>query len=84
MICRQIDTSKRYTPVPLSFLICTANRFDCDIFVQLNNLQVNVKSYDEMICNLRHASRSLLFFFNGSDEQAAQQRIERIFQDQIV
>lgn len=80
MISRQIDTCRRYNPVPLSFLINAANSFDCDIYVKCENSHVNVKSYDEMICNLRTRGTSLLFFFNGRDEQAAQQKIERIFE----
>lgn len=81
MICRQIDTSERYSPVPISFLIKTANGFDCDIFLKCNNNHVNVKCYDEMLQNLRTCTRTLIFFFNGTDEQAAEARIERIFKE---
>lgn len=81
MITRQIDTCRRYRPVPISFLINTANTFHCDIFIECDNLQVNVKSYDEMIRDLRFHGRTLRFFFNGADELVAQQTIERIFQE---
>ena len=64
MISRQVDTCRRYRPVPLSFLIDTAN----------------VKSYDEMIRNLKFHGRTLRFFFNGQDELDAEKTIERIFQ----
>lgn len=81
MIARQINTCQRYNPVPISFLINAANCFDCEIYVKCDNSHVNVKSYDEMIRNLKTRSRSLVFFFDGTDEQAAQQKIEKIFQE---
>lgn len=81
MIAKQIDTYRRYSPVPLSVLINTANSFLCDIYIQCNEYQINAKNYDEMLKNLRPRGRSLLFFFNGKDEQAAQQKIEKIFQE---
>ena len=80
MLSRQVDTCRRYRPVPLSFLIDTANAFLCDIFVECDNVQVNVKSYDEMIRNLKFHGRTLRFFFNGQDELDAEKTIERIFQ----
>lgn len=81
MIAKQIDTCQRIMPVPLSFLINTANSFFCDIYIQCNDSRINAKNYDEMLTNLRPRGRSLLFFFNGKDEQAAQQKIEKIFQE---
>lgn len=81
MIAKQIDTCQRYTPMPISFLINTANSFLCDIYVECNEHQINVKNYDEMLMKLRPRGSSLLFFFNGKDEQAAQQKIEKIFQE---
>lgn len=81
MISRQIDTCRRNSPVPISFLIHTANAFDCDIYIRCDDKRVNVKSYDEMIRDMSARAKSLIFFFNGSDELAAQEKIERIFQD---
>lgn len=80
MICKQVDTCRRYSPVPISFLINAANSFDCDIYVECEENHVNVKSYDEMQSNLRTRSRKLLFYFDGSDELAAQQKIAQIFE----
>lgn len=80
MICKQVDTCRRYTPVPISFLINAANSFDCDIYIDSEDIQVNVKSYDEMQRNLKTRDRTLLFYFNGTDEQAAEQKIRRIFE----
>lgn len=81
MISKQIDTCRRTTPVPLSFLIKAANSFDCDIYIECDDSQVNVKNYDEMICNLSPRNKSTLFFFSGADELAAKRRFERIFQE---
>ncbi len=81
MISRQIDTCRRNSPVPISFLIHTASAFDCDIYIRCDDKRVNVKSYDEMIRDMSARAKSLIFFFNGSDELAAQEKIERIFQD---
>lgn len=80
MIYKQVDTCRRYSPVPISFLIKAANSFDCDIYVECEDNHVNVKSYDEMQCNLRTRSKKLLFYFDGTDELAAQQKITRIFE----
>ena len=81
MISRQIDTCRRNNPVPISFLIHTASTFDCDIYIRCDDKRVNVKSYDEMICGMAAQKKSVVFFFNGPDELAAQEKIERIFQD---
>ncbi len=81
MISRQIDTCRRNNPVPISFLIHTASTFDCDIYIRCDDKRVNVKSYDEMICGMAAQKKSVVFFFNGTDELAAQEKIERIFQD---
>lgn len=81
MISKQVDTCRRYSPVPISFLIHAANSFDCDIYVKCEDNHVNVKSYDEMQSNLKTRSKTLLFYFDGADELAAQQKISRIFED---
>lgn len=80
MIYKQVNTCRRYSPVPISFLINAANSFDCDIFVECEDNHVNVKNYDEMQCNLKTRSKTLLFYFDGADELAAQQKIARIFE----
>lgn len=82
MIWRQIDTCTTHNPIPISFLIHVASTFDCDISVKCEDRQVNVKSYEELKNHLRMRDPKLLFFFNGADEQAAEQKIERIFQRQ--
>lgn len=79
MIKKQIDTTQKPMPIPLSFLIHTANGFHCDIYIQCNEGRINVKNYDDMLLHLRPHSHSLVFFFNGFDEQAAGQKIEQLF-----
>lgn len=81
MISRQIDTRKRRTPVPLSFLICTANDFDCDIYIESDSGHINVKNYDEMLRDLRTRDKFLLFLFDGIDEQAAGRKIQWILEE---
>lgn len=80
MISRQVDICRRCKPVPISFLINTANAFLCDIFLECNNLKVDVKNYDELLHNLPFLSSTVRFFFNGQDEMDADKTFERIFQ----
>ncbi len=79
MICKTIDTQRRYYPIPISFLVKTANAFTCDIFIEFENQQVDVKNYDDLHEHLRGNNCSISFYFNGMDELAAQKKIERIF-----
>ena len=37
-----------FNPIPISYLIQTANQFDCDIFVTNESTTANMKHYDEM------------------------------------
>lgn len=80
MIWRQVDTCRRYTPVPISFLISAANAFDCDIYIKHNDHRINVKNYDEMQRNICTGCKTLLFYFDGADEAAAQSKIGQIFE----
>ncbi|MGL5434995.1 MAG: HPr family phosphocarrier protein [Lachnospiraceae bacterium] len=79
MICKTIDTQKRYYPIPISFLVKTANAFICDIFIQFGNYRVDVKNYDDLHDHLRGNNCTMLFYFNGMDELAAQKKMETIF-----
>ena len=77
MVTRRLDIRKRaLNPIPISYLIQTANQFDCDIFVSSEQKMANVKHYDEMkriqICGL------LTFYFKGTDETEAESRIHTI------
>lgn len=80
MRTKEVDILLRCTPIPIAFLINTANSFDCDIYIDYGKSKVNVKDYDEMKKGLNTQNRNLLFYFNGSDEQAAEGRIEKLFQ----
>ena len=49
MVTRRMDIRKGgCNPIPISYLIQTANQFDCDIFVTNDNTTANLKRYDEM------------------------------------
>lgn len=79
MICKSIDTQKRHYPIPISFLVKTANGFICDIFIKCEDEQVDVKSYEDLHDHLRGNNCHMIFYFNGMDELAAQKKIEKIF-----
>lgn len=79
MVMRQVDLSDMaYRPISISYLIQTANQFSCDIYVMNRKEKANVKKYDE-IKRFRMDSSSLMFYFKGSDEGEAGDRIARIF-----
>ena len=59
-----------------SYLIQTANQFDCDIYVTSDKTTANVKRYDE-VKNFRMTG-FLTFYFKGSDESEAEDRIQSI------
>ena len=79
MLRKTMYIRQRYHPIPLTVLITTANSCDCDIFVEYEASRVNVKDYEAMIRNFDTHARTQLFFFNGRDEQNAEERIERLF-----
>ena len=77
MLTRELDSRGMvFRPIPISYLIQTANQFDCEIFVKSDTHTANVKHYDEMK-NVRMRS-FLTFYFKGSDELEAEDRIHRI------
>ena len=48
MVTRRMDIRKGgFNPIPISYLIQTANQFDCDIFVTNESTTANMKHYDE-------------------------------------
>ena len=50
MVTRSLDVRKKaLNPIPISYLIQTANRFDCDIFVTDDKKTANLKHYDNCI-----------------------------------
>lgn len=77
MVTRRVDTrEKEFRTIPISYLIQTANQFQCDIYVQEDGQTANVKNYDEI--KRFRLNTFLIFYFRGSDEAAAQDRINRI------
>ena len=77
MLTKQVDSRERvFRPIPISYLIQTANQFACDIYVSNEKDRANLKQYDEMK-NLKMGG-FLTFYFKGSDETEAEDRIHRI------
>ncbi len=77
MLTRRIDSrEKAFRPIPISYLIQTANLFDCDIYVANERIAANMKRYDE-VKNLEMRG-FLTFYFKGSDESDAENRIKKI------
>ena len=77
MLTRRIDSrEKTLNPITISYLIQTANQFACDIYVSNEKDRANLKQYDEMK-NLKMGG-FLTFYFKGSDETEAEDRIHRI------
>ena len=82
MLARRVDIRKKsFQTIPISYLIQTANQFQCEIYVRDRGQRVNVKRYEEMK-NLK-TDGFLTFYFKGSDEREAQARIRRILQKDI-
>ena len=49
MLTRQVDSKEKvFKAIPISYLIQTANQFDCDIYVTSDKTTANVKRYDEV------------------------------------
>ena len=62
MVTRSLDVRKKaLNPIPISYLIQTANRFDCDIFVTDDKKTANLKHYEEM--------KNLSLKYRGSENQ---------------
>ena len=77
MLTRQVDSRmKTLNPIPISYLVQTANQFVCDIYVKSDKGGDNVKRYDEM--KSLNILGLLTFYFKGSDENEAEDRIYRI------
>ena len=77
MLTRQVDSKERiFRPIPISYLIQTANQFDCDIYVTSDKTTANIKRYDE-VKNLRMPGLWTVYF-KGSDELEAEDRIQSI------
>ncbi len=77
MVTRRVDTRRGdFRTIPISYLIQTANQFQCEIYVQGDGQTANVKRYDEI--KKFRINQVFTFYFQGRDECEAQNRIERI------
>lgn len=80
MLERRLHSVKSYRPVPISFIIQTANTFGCDIYIKSEETKVNVKSYDELHQQLANRPNNLIIYFDGEDEMEAEVKFQRLFQ----
>lgn len=82
MLRKEMDIHKRCRPIPITVLISAANCYSCDIFIEYTqeDKKVNVKDYEEMKNELKTQDGILLFYFNGLDEERAESRIEKLFE----
>lgn len=77
MLARQVDSREKvFRTIPISYLIQTANQFDCEIYVSGNTATANIKQYDE-VKNFKMVG-FLTFYFKGKDELEAKDRIQSI------
>jgi phosphotransferase system HPr-like phosphotransfer protein len=77
MLSRQIDLRVHaLNPIPISYLVQTANEFVCEIYVISDRGAANLKSYNELK-NLDTLG-NVTFCFEGSDESEAEDRIHQL------
>lgn len=80
MVTRNVEIRQRSHPLSITFLIDTANSFNCDIYIKCGTTRINAKSYEDVQSGLVTKDKNLLFYFNGMDELEAESRIQQIFQ----
>ena len=81
MVSRQINLQMCYKPIPIAIIIKAANSFVCNIFMECNKSRVDVKNYEELKRGMseRRPGQNLQFYFEGADEQAAEEYLDKIF-----
>ena len=79
MQAKQIDILAPYRTLPISYLVRTANQFNCDIYIQGDAAKINVKDYEAMQTGLQPRGESLVFYLEGSDRGEAELRLRRLF-----
>lgn len=79
MLERRIN-SEIYRPLPISFIIQTANTFGCDIYIKSEKTVVNVKRYEELHGELANRHKNITIYFDGEDEKEAVVKFQSIFQ----
>lgn len=66
-------------PISISALIQAANRFHCDIYMEVGAKQFNMKDYDECQRGVQNVNKICVVYFNGADEQEAEGRFQTLF-----
>lgn len=67
------------TPLPISAVIQTANRFGCDIYIKGDAERINVKNYDELHSAVYPQGNRIKVYFDGADEKEADVGFRRLF-----
>lgn len=83
MLAKQINVAMRSSvrPLPISYIIRTAQQCSCDVFVQGMGVKINAKDYDQMKRDWKPQGNRLVFFLNGVDEVAAGDRLQKAFEN---
>lgn len=79
MLQIQVNMKQCYKPIPIALLIKTTNSFGCDIFLMNEQSKINAKSYNDLKQGLETPSKDLMFCFDGTDEQEAEDHFGRLF-----
>ena len=75
----QIQADDRFTSLPISAVIQTANRFGCDIYIKSRHGRYNVKDYGELQKGIQLQRKTLIVYFDGADEKEAVKRFRILF-----
>ncbi|MCI9593564.1 MAG: HPr family phosphocarrier protein [Lachnospiraceae bacterium] len=83
MLAKQIDVARRSSvrPLPISYIIRIAQQCSCDVYIQSMGLRINAKDYNQMKRDWKPQSDRLVFFFNGADEVAAGDRLQKALEN---
>ena len=74
MLAKQIDVARRSSarPLPISYIIQTAQQCSCEVYIQGIGIRINAKDYNQMKRDWKPQGNRLVFFLNGADEVAAE------------
>lgn len=67
-----------------ALFVQNTNRFDCDIFLNMGDKIVDAKSIMGLLALGIKSGEKLLFKFNGRDENEAKDKVEELFNNDIL
>lgn len=79
MLAQHIDVTTRslVRPLPISYIIQTAQQCSCDVYIQGMGTKINAKDYNQMKREWNPQGNRLVFFLNGADEAAAGDKLKK-------